>query len=358
MRSAFYDRCRRYESELRVLLEIRNVRSPAVAHRRFDFVKRYFQRAKELLSADGLLGERSVVEVWDSLYNTISMALYDESARWGDYRRDVHQWSDNASLYTVDGTYMTERNRLLTSYFPVRTENVLAQIRLFLDIDDFDVPDNWIKMRSDMFCKWDGSGVDAQPLYVDAGASWNIGVDNSNGGTVAGFVSVDPDRFADISKYEYLVLRGVEGGNVRLLANRLVAHGEWKEINATFSANDPYWNAEYGVLMIPLADFKNKNTSSNNRRIDAFVHLDAIKANWGQHANIKGIYLIPSYLRGDANGDGEVNMADAMSVANYILGTSDDSFDFDAADANLDGKVGMADVMFIMNYIRNGKFPK
>jgi hypothetical protein len=110
--------------------------------------------------------------------------------------------------------------------------------------------------------------------------------------------------------------------------------------------------------MIPLADFKNKDTSSNNPRIDAFVHLDAIKANWGQHANIKGIYLIPSYLRGDANGDGEVNMADAMSVANYILGTSDDSFNFDAADANLDGKVGMADVMFIMNYIRNGKFPK
>jgi hypothetical protein len=67
---------------------------------------------------------------------------------------------------------------------------------------------------------------------------------------------------------------------------------------------------------------------------------------------------VPSFLRGDANGDGEVNMADAMSVANYILGTSDDSFDFDAADANLDGKVGMADVMFIMNYIRNGKFPK
>jgi hypothetical protein len=51
-------------------------------------------------------------------------------------------------------------------------------------------------------------------------------------------------------------------------------------------------------------------------------------------------------------------MADAMSVANYILGIPDDSFNIDAADANLDGKVGMADVMFIMNYIRNGKFPK
>lgn len=324
-----------------------------------DFVTRYFQRAKELLCDEGLLGEQSAVEVWDSLYNTISKVIYAEAARWGDYRRDVpNGYSYASTVYTVDNTYMAERNRLLTQYFPVRTENCLTQIRLFLDIDDFDVPDNWIKMKSDMFCKWDGSGVDAKPLYVDAGASWNLGVDNSNGGTVAGFVSVDPDRFADISKYEYLVLRGVEGGNVRLLANRLVAHGEWKEINVTFSENDPYWNSEYGVLMIPLADFRNKNTSSNNRRIDDFVHLDAIKASWGQHANIKGIYLIPSYLRGDANGDGEVNMADAMSIANYILGTPDDSFNVDAADANQDGKIGMADIMFIMNYIRNGKFPE
>lgn len=323
-----------------------------------DFAQRYLNRAKELLSADGLLGEKSVVEVWDSLYNTISKAIYDEAARWGDYRRDVHQWTDAASLYTVDNTYMTERNRLLTNYFPVRTENCLVQILQFLDIDEFDVPATWKKMSGDMFCKWDGSGVDANPLYVDDGASWNLGVDNYNGGTVAGFVTVEPDRFADLSKYEYLVLRGVEGGNIRLLANRLVSGGEWKEINATFSENDQYWNAEYGVLMIPLADFKNKNTSSNNRRIDAFVHLDAIKANWGQHANIKGIYLIPAFLRGDANGDGEVTMADAMSIANYILGTPDDSFNVDAADANQDGKVGMADVMFIMNYIRNGNFPK
>ena len=323
-----------------------------------DFFQRYFNRAKELLSDEGLLGENAVVEVWDSLYNTISKALYAEAARWGDYRRDVHKWSDEASLYTVDGTYMTERNRLLTEYFPVRAENCLAQIQQYLDVDEFDVPENWRKMRSNMFCKWDGSGVDAQPLYVDAGASWNLGVDNYNGGTVAGFVSVEPDRFADLSKYEYLVLRGVEGGNARLLANRLVPGGEWKEVNVTFSENDQYWNAEYGVLMIPLADFRNKNTSSSNTRIDDFVHLDAIKANWSQYVNIKGIYLIPSYLRGDANGDKEVNMSDAVSVANYILGTTGATFDRDAADANQDGNISMSDVMFIVNRIKNGKFPK
>lgn len=61
-----------------------------------------------------------------------------------------------------------------------------------------------------------------------------------------------------------------------------------------------------------------------------------------------------SYLRGDANGDGEVNMDDATFVANIILGTEDAT---EAADVNLDGIISMPDVMFVVNYIKNGKFP-
>ena len=59
-------------------------------------------------------------------------------------------------------------------------------------------------------------------------------------------------------------------------------------------------------------------------------------------------------LRGDANGDGEVNMNDAIFVTNIILGIKDAT---EAADVNNDGKVNMSDVMFIVNYIKNDKFP-
>ena len=58
--------------------------------------------------------------------------------------------------------------------------------------------------------------------------------------------------------------------------------------------------------------------------------------------------------RGDANGDGEVNMDDATFVANIILGTEEAT---EAADVNKDGKINMSDVMFIINYIKNGEFP-
>ena len=64
-----------------------------------------------------------------------------------------------------------------------------------------------------------------------------------------------------------------------------------------------------------------------------------------------------TYVRGDANGDGEVGMPDVMFVVNYILGDPAETFNFDNADANLDGEIGMPDVMFIVNYILNGEFP-
>ena len=93
-----------------------------------DFAKRYLLRAKTLLANDGLLGPSSVVEVWDSLYHTIARAVYCEAARWGNYRHDVHLYTSQGQLYTVDDHYMAERRRLLEDYFPVRSQIVLADI--------------------------------------------------------------------------------------------------------------------------------------------------------------------------------------------------------------------------------------
>lgn len=97
------------------------------------FANRYLRRAQELLSDGGMLSERSVVQVWDSLYNVISLAVYDESARWGDYRRDVHAYTSKGELYTVDNHYMKERNRLLNNYFPSRSAKVLKDIQTFIE---------------------------------------------------------------------------------------------------------------------------------------------------------------------------------------------------------------------------------
>ncbi len=258
-----------------------------------DFARRYVHRAKELLADGGMLSPSSVVEVWDSLYNTVSSALYCEAARWGDYRRDVHPWQDKGQLYTVDGTYMAERRRLLTEYFPVRSERVLSNIVSFVGIDDFEVPDGWENLTASMFHEWDGTGFNAQPKDKQVAVDWNFGTDVSNGGAIAGFVGVTYNQFADLSAYDYLVLRG-SGSGVRILANRLVPSGPWKEISVAFNEWDPYWNSDYQAVVFNLNDLKTIPTKKEGQeRTDDFVHLNAIKVDWGSTANVRAAYLIP-----------------------------------------------------------------
>lgn len=258
-----------------------------------DFARRYLRRAKELLAKDGLLGEQSVVEVWDSLYNTISGAIYAEAARWGDYRRDVHLWQSRGQLYTVDNHYMAERQRLLTEYFPVRTDNVLGYIMNYVDIDDFEAPDDWTKFTASMFHEWNGTGANAQPTATTVNTEWNLNNNVGGGGTVAGFSSVSYKLFADVSQYDKLVLRGT-GSGLRILANRLTDHGPYKQIIVSFNSSDPYWDTALQAVVLPLADLKTTTTNEGKTRNDSFVHINAMKVNSGSNANVTAAYLVPS----------------------------------------------------------------
>lgn len=59
-------------------------------------------------------------------------------------------------------------------------------------------------------------------------------------------------------------------------------------------------------------------------------------------------------LKGDVNGDGEVNIADVNALIDIILGGSGNTF---AADVNGDGEVNIADVNTIINIILGGGVP-
>jgi hypothetical protein len=299
-----------------------------------QFARRYLRRAKELLADDGLLGQQHVVELWDSLYNTISLALYDEAARWGDYRRDVHPWQSRGQLYTVDEHYMAERNRLLTQYFPYRSERVLSNIIAFVNIDDFEAPDNWSKLTASMFHEWDGTGIDACPLDKEVNVDWNIGASVGGGGAVAGFVNVEHNRFADLSDYEALVLRG-SGSGLRILANRLVAHGPWKQIIVDFNENSPYWDEAVQGLVFPLSDLQTVTTNEDIERYDDFVHLNALKVNWSNNVTVRGVWLVP---KADLSGIAAIRRRSSASGPYHTLSGQ-------LTDSPVRGRI----------YIRNGK---
>ena len=93
------------------------------------FAHRFHEEAQKAFTHGGPLTPESALATWDSLYNVIELALWDEAARWGDYRRDVHPYTSQGSLYKPDGAFASERRRLREQYFPVRTANVIQQLR-------------------------------------------------------------------------------------------------------------------------------------------------------------------------------------------------------------------------------------
>ena len=58
-------------------------------------------------------------------------------------------------------------------------------------------------------------------------------------------------------------------------------------------------------------------------------------------------------IRGDANGDRKVTLADAVAVVNYILGKPSPGFSFGGADMNGNKKVTIGDAVAIVNFILN-----
>ncbi|MBQ2300149.1 MAG: CotH kinase family protein [Bacteroidaceae bacterium] len=93
------------------------------------FAHRFHEEAQRALTHGGPLSPEAAEATWDSLCNVIRLALWDEAARWGDYRRDIHPYTTKGALYKPDGAYEAERLRLQKQYFPVRTDNFIKQLR-------------------------------------------------------------------------------------------------------------------------------------------------------------------------------------------------------------------------------------
>jgi hypothetical protein len=60
---------------------------------------------------------------------------------------------------------------------------------------------------------------------------------------------------------------------------------------------------------------------------------------------------IENYIKGDVNGDRDVDIADAVCIVNYVVGKPTPAFNAAAADANGDGDVDIADAVRIVNLV-------
>ncbi|MEY2409373.1 MAG: hypothetical protein QOF48_2043 [Verrucomicrobiota bacterium] len=101
-----------YETPFRIANELRG--NP-------EFCLAFADRARKALFGDGALTPAACIDRWMQRARQVDPAVIAESARWGYFRR--------RTPYTRDREWMNEQQRLLTNYFPRRTEIVLGQLR-------------------------------------------------------------------------------------------------------------------------------------------------------------------------------------------------------------------------------------
>jgi hypothetical protein len=65
----------------------------------------------------------------------------------------------------------------------------------------------------------------------------------------------------------------------------------------------------------------------------------------------------PAYICGDASGDDELNISDAVYIINYIFISGPEPDPIEAADSNCDGTCNISDAVIIINYIFIGGVP-
>ena len=93
------------------------------------FCRLWGDRMQKHCFNNGALTPTSATETFTKLITPIENSLYAESARWGDYRRDVHPYSSAGELYKKDIQFDAQKKWMLETYFPQRTTNFVTYMK-------------------------------------------------------------------------------------------------------------------------------------------------------------------------------------------------------------------------------------
>ena len=99
------------------------------AQYRLDFADRVH---RAMIAPGGGLTPSANISRWQKWQAVMDKPIVAESARWGDYRRDVHQYQTGTyPLYTRNTHWVAENTRMVNSYFPTanRHTTVMNQLR-------------------------------------------------------------------------------------------------------------------------------------------------------------------------------------------------------------------------------------
>ena len=120
------------------------------------------------------------------------------------------------------------------------------------------------------------------------------------------------------------------------------------ELTTIYCSND--WSGTT-ALSSSMFDACNKLKGGNGTLFNSsFTNAAYARPDGGKEA--PGYFTKPSLIKGDANGDGNLDWSDIQPVVDYIMTGKTDGFYFDNADMNSDTKVDAADLVLLIDKVK------
>lgn len=195
------------------------------------------------------------------------------------------------------------------------TKSVLVAIAMMAGVttasaqDEWMDPEQWVEVTADMWHAWADPNdpthcKKSAEISGEMSPAWNVNSEIGAGACILGAENVTWNLYADLSGYDKLILFGAGGPGCRVMCNRIIDEGAWKNLVIGFNADDPHWNADLECLAIDLSEIKTMPCKANgegdsegvktgDERVDDFVHLHCLKNDWGGNfpVTVSGIYV-------------------------------------------------------------------
>lgn len=167
------------------------------------------------------------------------------------------------------------------------------------------------------------------------------------------------DARTGTATYGYANNKGEIGNSKTGFVNSQQEAGGWPELKSQAAPKDSDddgmpddWEVAHGLNPKSNADGKTV-CSDGYTNLEHYMNSLVEDITKAQYADS----IEESYVRGDANNDGNVSVTDITTTANYILDSSFNNINKKAADSNSDGSITVTDITYDAQYILTGKFP-
>ena len=160
-----------------------------------------------------------------------------------------------------------------------------------------------------------------------------------------------PDGFAPVMKDgQYLIdLVGERIKSSHTVSARMLTDGALRVLISSPMA-EPFTGNQGDLFVLHVTSAASVADGIYPARLENVILADA-NASTYYAPDVNCNIIVKTYLKGDANGDGAVNVGDYVATANYILAMDPDPFIFTAADVDENNAIDVGDLVGIVNIV-------